>query len=437
MSAAGGRLTLRAARLIDGNGGGPIQGGAVAIEGARIVAVGPYSELAREARDEVREFPGGTILPGLVDAHTHLTLSGAGKTYEQEVLDTDEQMALRSVYNAQVHLRSGVTTLRDNGGRNRVTFIVREALLKGYFLGPRILLSGRPVTHSGGHFHWCNGVADGVDGIRAAVRKLVSEGADHIKIMASGGQTAGNDPSLASYTVEELRAAVETAHGLHRLTTAHARATPSMVNAVQAGLDCIEHGQFLEHVEPRRFGEGVYHSYRIRYDPGVAELIARSSLYLSMTLQANDYHALRRLGATADRGERLTSVEQARLDAARRITEQKLEVTRRMLGLDMRPRIVLSTDAGPSNVDFGRLYYSMELGVQAGMSAMQAIQAVTKYAADACGVGHLVGTLEPGKEADVVVIDGDPLADIRQMARVAAVYKGGVEVPEPGVLPEP
>src|SRR6266700_2229017 len=145
----------------------------------------------------------------MVDAHAHLTLAADRRTYEQMVLDPDEMMALVSVSNLQRHLATGVTTLRDNGGRNRVTFIVRQAINRGYFIGPRLLLSGRPVTHSYGHFYWCNGVADGADAIRAVVRQLVAEGADHIKIMASGGATAGNLPYYPSYTAAELHAAVD------------------------------------------------------------------------------------------------------------------------------------------------------------------------------------------------------------------------------------
>src|SRR5262249_48881475 len=158
------------------------------------------------------------------------------RTYEQMVLDPDEMMALVSVRNLQRHLASGVTTLRDNGGRNRVTFIVREAINRGYFVRPRLPLSGPPQTPRHGHFHWCNGVADGPDAIRAAVRQLVAEGADHIKIMASGGATAGNIPYYPSYSAAELQVAVDAAHVLGRLTTAHCRAKQSMINAVEAGL---------------------------------------------------------------------------------------------------------------------------------------------------------------------------------------------------------
>src|SRR6266581_3422698 len=122
--------------------------------------------------------------------------------------DTDEIMALIALSNINIHLRSGITTLRDNGARNRVMFIVREAVQRGYFLAPRMLLSGRPITCTNGHFHCCGEIADGEDEIRRSVRRLVGEGADFIKIMATGGGTATTNPALASYGVPELRTAV-------------------------------------------------------------------------------------------------------------------------------------------------------------------------------------------------------------------------------------
>jgi imidazolonepropionase-like amidohydrolase len=204
---------MRAARVITCAAAGVLDDGVVVIDGAHLSRVGRAAEMSQELESaSVEHFPESTILPGIVDAHAHLTLAGDRRTYEQMVLDPDEMMALVSVSNLQRHLAKGVTTLRDNGGRNRVTFIVREAIRRGYFIGPRLLLSGRPITHSYGHFHWCNGVADGADAIRAVVRQLVAEGADHIKIMASGGGTAGNIPYYPSYTAAELRVAVEAAH---------------------------------------------------------------------------------------------------------------------------------------------------------------------------------------------------------------------------------
>src|SRR5262245_55370665 len=272
------RRYIRAARVVTVSARGVIEDGAVAVEGSRITAVGPAAEVTRGASPgAVEAYADATLMPGLVDAHAHLTLAADRRTYEQMVLDPDEMMALVSVSNLQRHLACGVTTLRDNGGRNRVTFIVREAINRGYFIGPRLLLSGRPVTHRYGHFYWCNGVADGIEAIRATVRQLVAEGADHIKIMASGGATAGNIPYYASYGVDELRAAVDTAHGLGRLTTAHCRAKQSMINALEAGLDCIEHGEFLIPGKVVQYGGGISSSGIMEYDPAVARPLPSGS----------------------------------------------------------------------------------------------------------------------------------------------------------------
>jgi imidazolonepropionase-like amidohydrolase len=236
---------IRAGRLIDGTGADPATDVALVIEGGKIARREPWSDdLQREGI--IHDFSGQTVLPGLVDAHCHLTLLGAGLPYEQEEGHTDEFMAVTAVHNAQVMLRSGVTTLRDNGARHSIMFAVREAMNQGLLIGPRMLISGRPITPTGGHFHWCGGTADGEQEILRQIRRLVHEGADHIKIMASGGGTAGTNPGLPSYTVSELRAAVDGAHYYGRLTTAHCRATRSIANAVEAGLDCIEHAEFNE-----------------------------------------------------------------------------------------------------------------------------------------------------------------------------------------------
>ena len=423
---------IRAARVVTATSRGIIEDGAVVVDGSRIAAVGSATELLADApADAIEAYPGATLLPGLIDAHAHLTLAGDRRTYEQMVLDPDEMMALASVWNLQRHLACGVTTLRDNGGRNRVTFIVREAINRGYFIGPRLLLSGRPVTHRHGHFYWCNGVADGLEAIRATVRQLVAEGADHIKIMASGGATGGNIPYYASYGVEELRVAVETAHGLGRLTTAHCRAKQSMLNALDAGLDCIEHAEFLVPGQVVEYGGGVSSSGMMEYDPRVTERLLRQSTFVSFTFQAGGYDTLVELRAKQDT-DRLTPPEAARRDALEAYYDMKLGIFSRLLEDGMRPQLVVSSDAGPFDCEFGRMYYGMELAVQAGMSPLQAIEAATSVAARACGVADLTGALEPGKEADLLVVHDDPVRDIRRMADVAAVYKGGLKV---GLLP--
>src|SRR3954471_21047355 len=153
-----------AARAVTAIGDEVIRDAAVAVEAGRIVHAGPLQDVKRELGDRqysVIDYGDSTILPGLIDAHCHITLTGDGSTYEQQVLDPDEMMSLIAVSNMERHLASGVTTIRDNGGRNRVVFVVREAVRRGYIRAPRMLLSGSPLTHSYGHFYWCNGVADG------------------------------------------------------------------------------------------------------------------------------------------------------------------------------------------------------------------------------------------------------------------------------------
>jgi imidazolonepropionase-like amidohydrolase len=421
-----GRAVVRAGRLIDATGAEPATDVALLIDGTRIASVEPWrDELGGSAL--VHDFSGQTVLPGLVDAHCHLTLLGQGLTYEQEIPHSDEFMAVTAVHNAQVMLRSGVTTLRDNGARHGIMFAVREAMDHGLMVGPRMLLAGRPVTPTGGHFHWCGGAADGEEEIRRAVRRLVQEGADHIKIMASGGGTAGTNPGLPSYSILELQAAVHSAHYYGRLTTAHCRATRSIANAVEAGLDCIEHAEFNEAADLiPHLAEGPNHV--AGWDPEVARRLADSGLYASLTLPGSNYAAYARLLERQERDERLSADERAALDSGRAKLESRAEHVRRFLDLGMLPRLVISSDAGPFDIEFGKLWLGLEIGVAGGMTPMQALQSCTRTAAQACGILDRVGTLEPGKEADLLVVASNPLDDVRNLRDVVAVFKGGKKV---------
>ena len=427
MSNDGQTTVIRAGRLIDGTGAEARQDVALEIEGTRIARIEPWTDRSGRA-GEVIDFSDETVLPGLVDAHCHLTLLGQGLPYEQEELHSNEFMAVTAVYNAQLMLRSGVTTLRDNGARHGIMFAVREAMNRGLLLGPRMLISGRPVTMSGGHFHWCGGVADGVEEIRRAVRKLVQEGADHIKIMASGGGTAGTNPGLASYTAEELHAAVLAAHHYGRLTTAHCRATQAIANAVEAGLDCIEHAEFNAPAELiQHVAEGP--AYRPRWDDEVARRLADSGMFVSLTLPGSRYVEYRELREKRERDEPLSETERAALERGRAMMEARAENVSRFLELRMLPRMVISSDAGPFDIEFGKLWQGLEVGVRGGMTTMQALQAATRTAAEACGVLERVGTLEVGKEADILVTAANPLDDVRNLRDVVAVFKAGRHVP--------
>jgi imidazolonepropionase-like amidohydrolase len=424
------RFLLRSSRIFTGTSseaGGLVTDGIVEVRDGRIGYIGPAANLPQEvaaARLPTLDYGDATLMPGMVDAHCHITLTGDGSTYEEQVLDPDEMLSLISVSNLQRHLAAGVTTIRDNGGRNRVVFVVREAIKRGYIRGPRMLLAGRPVTHSYGHFYWCNGVADGIDEIKAAVRRLVAEGADHIKIMASGGATLGNLPYYASYETDELRAAVETAHGLGRLTTAHCRATTSMENALEAGLDCIEHAEFLEPGGMLEFGAGVASSGLMVYNPAVTERIHKQGTFVSFTAQTGGHETLLKLRAGADRGH-ADAGSLARISALEAYFDMKLGILSSMLNDDLGDVMAISTDAGPYDVSFGGLAHGAGLAVAAGMTPLAALRAVTSVPARACGIADDLGTLETGKVADVLAIGGDVTTDIAKLWDVQAVYQGG------------
>ncbi len=411
-----GFTVLKVRTLIDGTGKPPVKDAAIVIDGSRLRWAGRSSDLGPETREaEVIDHGACFAMPGLVDAHSHLTLAGDCRTYEEMALDPNELLAVTAVRNARIHLESGVTTLRDNGGRDSVVFAVREAMERGYFVGPRMLLSGRPVTVTGGHFAWCHGVADSVSDIRRTIRLLVSEGANFIKIMATGGGTAHTEPGRASYSADELRAARELAHDLGRLITAHCRGKQGMERAVEAGVDGMEHGEFL-------LPDGV-----VKFDERLGAKMVESGIYLGPTLQASRYHTQVKLLEKKER-EGLSEAEEDLLSAISRRTNEKLEIFHRLLELGMGEHLLPSTDAGCFDMDFGKMYYSLDLFVRGGMSPMQALMAGTSQSARAIGVDQVVGTLEAGKEADVLLLSADPLADLRNVRHVAAVYRAGERV---------
>lgn len=420
---------IRANRVFTTTQISPIQDGVVILDGETITRAARYDDVKEELKSagtKVLDYGDATIMPGMVDAHCHMTLAGDARTYEQMTLDPDEMMSLVSLSNLQRHLASGVTTVRDNGGRNRIVFVVREAAKRGYILAPRMLLSGRPITHSYGHFYWCNGVADSEDEIRTAVRTLVAEGADHIKIMASGGATAGNIPYYPSYTQRELSVAVDAAHALGRLTTAHCRAKDSMTWAAEAGLDCIEHGEFLVPGELIEFGGGVASSGRMVYDPAVAAVLAQHGQFISFTMQAGGYDTLLALRERFETSPaHLDPQDRGRLSALEAYYDMKLEVFARLREEGFTERLVISSDAGPFDTSFSGLQHGMELAAKSGMPTHEILNACTSVAAQACGVGDTVGSLQPGFQADIVVVDGDPLTDIKAMRSVKAVYLAG------------
>ena len=396
--------------LIDGTGTKPLLNPVVVTEGAKIKIVGKKGEvhIPHGPNVETHDFPNGFLLPGLLDSHTHLMFGAPGRSYEDVIEgDTDEIMLLRAVKNSLIHMKSGVTTLRENGARNQITFNLREGSRRGYITTPRLLLCGRPVTVTGGHFFWCNQEADGIDGVRAAVRQLVKDGADHIKIMASGGGTKITDLRRPSYTVEELRAIVEEAHNMGKPTTAHCLATQSISNAVEAGVDMIEHAGFID-------PDGAY-----RFYPKIAEKIAKQGTFISPTVQTG-YRGLESLLQKQEaQGGKLSKEDQVRLDWVKGKSESQVEFVGKMW-TDWNIPMISGTDAIGS---FGDYCIGLELMSQAGMSNRDVILSSTGLAAKAMGVGDIVGTVEVGKYADLIVIDSDPLNDIKALRKMSMVMR--------------
>jgi len=406
---------IRASWLIDGKGGPPIRAGALLLGGKTIIQVGDQEQLRTPQGEQVKEtsFSDCTILPGLVDAHTHLNMPGDGRSLIEVMAESDDILLLRSATNSRAALHKGVTSLRDNGGRRRTTFSLREAIKTGVQMGPRLNLCGWPITITGGHCWMMGGEADGVEKLREAVRQLIKHGADYIKIMATGGSTPNSFPYRPSYTNEELRAIVDEAHRFGKLTGAHCRCTAGIASALDAGVDMLIHCDFQE-------ADGSW-----EFRPEIAERIAKAEIWVNPTLHVVRSIFLRERDRKMREGPSLEI--EAALSEARGLWEGHRENFRRLREAGV--KVVAGGDTGWGYVPFGDFAYELEaLHGEGGLSPMEAIIAATHSAADALGVVDKVGTLEPNKEADVLVVAGNPIDNIMDLMNVKAVFKAGKRV---------
>ena len=422
---------IRAARLLDGSGAPPVDDGLVVVEGKRIAWAGPVAAAPESYRQVVEgagalpgsqlvSYPNGTMLPGLIDTHTHFSLPADGRPYEPVMAEPDGLHLLYGVRNARLHLEGGVTTARDLGARRRVAFDLRAGQQLGLFPAPRLLVAGRSIACTRGHFWFCGEEADGPDAVRRSVRRLVHEGADVIKVMTTGGGTAGTLPEHASYSTAELQALVDEAHGLGRLVVAHCRGLEGMKRAVAAGVDVMEHLQFLA---PGNGGRPP----QAAFDQQMADLLGESDVFLSPTIQALGYNTVCRLRARRDAEgpAALTGAEQQELAETEARVAAHFDILRRLLHLGLADRFIAGSDSGPGTVYFGNLQLDLEALVLAGLSPLQVVAAATSVAARAVGLDHEIGCLKPGLAADLLVVDGDPATDIAALRRVRAVYQGG------------
>lgn len=415
MTSANGSLTVvKAARLIDCTDGSSRENMAVVVENGRIARVTPQHDLAfpEGARPEVHDFGDATLLPGLIDCHTHTNMRGDGSSVDDVHEDDDDIHLIQGVMSARLAIESGVTTMRENGGWNRTTFSLKEGIRRGLVPGPRIVNCGRPITMTGGHCWMMGSQADGVDGVRKEVRRLVAEGADYIKVMSSGGSTRNSVPTRASYSLEELAAIVDEAHVRGRLVGAHAHAVQAIANCLDAGVDMIIHCTFSN-------PDGS-----ISLEPALADRIAESGVWVNPTLWIIMLQ-IRHLEQKQE-SEGLNQEEETLLEASKYRVSRRLEVHRPLF--ESGARFIGGSDCGWGAYPFGQFHEELKALTTVGLSTKQALLAGTRDAAEAVGLPGSIGTLEAGKEADLLVVEGDPSRDLDDLTRVAAVFQAGQRV---------
>jgi imidazolonepropionase-like amidohydrolase len=416
-------LLLRTDLLIDGESPEPVRDAAVRwVADGRIVDVGPASAFGIDAESAERV---PVLMPGLIDSHAHVTLPSDRRGILEQLRVGDARLAVTAVRQSIRHLRAGYTTVRDCGARGTVTFDVREAFEHGDVDAPRLLVCGRAITQSGGHLSWCGSTADTHEEIRKQVRILGTEGADAIKVIASGGSTGG-DPCRASYTAPELAAAVEAAHALGLPTIAHCRSTDSIANCVRAGIDVIAHLEFLAPGQMVDFGGGAPTGIP-NFDARGGEAVAASSAWLDLNPQSSGWDTvvvLRQLNVETG----LTEAQKLELAALEHYYEGMLDVISRLREIGLVDRMAFGSDAGPYDTEFGRADLNVELARLSGLTPMESLQVITRNAARLCGLAGEVGAIRPGLRADLLVLNENPLEAPEALRSVAAVYRSGRRV---------
>jgi imidazolonepropionase-like amidohydrolase len=403
-SAAPNDIAVHAGKLLDVRAGNYSSDQIVWIEGGKIKVVGKAADISKQlpAGTKTIDLSNLTVLPGLIDCHTHLTMSpdmagprGLHVSYPRS--------ALLGARNARITLEAGFTTVRNVGARGYADIALRDAINAGDVPGPRMLASGPPLSITGGHgdenflapqFNYSeDGVANGIDGVMAKVRENIKYGADLIKFMATGGVLSeGDNPALEQYSPEEMKAIIDTAHGLGRKVAAHAHGALGIKNAVLAGVDSIEHGSYIN-------------------DEDIA-LMKQRGTYLVPTVFLEDwlFANYQHLGLTRSMTEKMNMV---------------LPIAKQNLSHAFKEgvKVAFGTDAAvyPHGMNAGEFATMVKMG----LPPLVAIQAATVNAADLLGWSDRVGTLEPGKFADIVAVEGDPVANVATLEHVRFVMKGG------------
>jgi len=401
---------IHASAIIDVANGQLIHDGYVEIDGTKIKSWGQRENPPLSPPGgEVITFPRHTtVLPGLINSHVHLCARSGGKPFY--LRQTDKMALLTAVRNMGIELRSGVTTLRDCGDQNGVSFTLRKAVEQGILDGPRLVLCGPPLTMTGGHAHFLGGEADGVDGINRAARRRIADGADFIKLIATGGGTPGSHPAHAAYSPVELNAAVDTAHRVGVPVAAHCRGIPGIRNALEAGVNHIEHACF-------ETPDGT-----LAFDPALAGQMAHAGTFVTPTIQLyRDAHA--HLINKAASQEKMSASERAYLARLPGIIDEKFKSLMEFIKQGV--PVVAGNDAGLPHTGFGSFWKELDAMAAGGMPPIQAIAAATQTAARAIHKQDTLGTIQVGKQADLLVVDGDPTEDIAALSQVRLVMQAG------------
>jgi imidazolonepropionase-like amidohydrolase len=395
------RTLVRAGHLLDVKTGKLTDAATIVVAGDSIESIGPSASIPAQPGDHVVDLSGMTVMPGLIDVHTHLTGNPDFDPYHELTL-TDAKEAINGVVNARATLQAGFTSVRNVGAGGYTDVDLRDSINAGQIAGPHMVVSGPALGITGGHcdddllpvkYHDVgDGVADGIAAVQQKVRQNIKYGADLIKICATGGVLSkGDDPQASQYTLEEMQAIVADAHRLGRKVAAHAHGAQGILWATEAGVDSIEHGSYID-------------------DAAIAVMKKRGT-YLVPTLYLEDWQI--------ENGH-LPTFSHEKMVAVSAVAKGNIK-----RAMQAGVKIALGTDAAV--YPHGLNAHELDVYVnQIGMAPLAALQSATINAADLMGWSAKTGTLEPGKWADLIAVEKNPLEDVRVLEDVKFVMKAGV-----------
>ena len=405
------QVLIRGRLLVCDAAAEPRSDAALLVEEGVIVETGNAAVRLAQSDAQRLDYPGQVIAPGLIDSHVHLMWSGAGVENGVDPMyaaigQPGARLAVRALANLRAALSRGVTTVRDCGGLAEVIIPVAQAVRDGLLMAPRVVTAGAPLTSTGGHCWFLQNEAEGEAAVRRAVRRMHKAGADFIKVMATGGGTRGTNPRAAQYELEELQAIVHDAHRLGLRVTAHAHGTEGIERCITAGCDGIEHCTWLARDRPGT-----------DYRPRLAEQIRARGIFVCRTIAGFERWPLEELQEAGTRHPAWDGFATFRDLVAAGVP------------------VIAGTDAGIVDTNFVDLARTLETMVGlGGMTPAAVLHAATATAAQALALDDRVGTLEVGKRADCIVLEADPLADIRALRQVRAVIRDGVQVARDGYV---